>query len=287
MLWEEESAHSSGCLPASCSSSNQNVQKSWLTPPTQTQSSAKRASSRYRLKGAEDFSYSFAFFIGAETVNGPNYFGFNSTNEFQETPKSVAANRLHKTGWSVACCGNMLESFSALLFAVSAFQQGAGSIPEVLFSLYTMDSRSFSQRASLIPPRHSEGDLSDWNMLPARPTQTATSLSRRRHFVVVWASVLPAGKWNAQQKKQLVLHRAPNGSDTASDVSPEFYCTFPLCVPYKFSNFLSNNFGGNDKSDFHNHSLGSQCFQWSDKGEIKKALFVLLLRNSNSSNSVC
>lgn len=64
---------------------------------------------------------------------------------------------------------------------------------------------------------------------------------------------------------------------------------FPLSVPYKFSNFLSNAVGGNEKSDLHNHSLGSLCFQSSDKeGEMKKALSVLLHRNStgNGSNTV-
>lgn len=119
----------------------------------------------------------------------------------------------------------MLELFSALLFAVR-FQHGAGSIPEVR---YTIASHSFSQRASLILP-HSEGELSDWNMLPARVTQTVTSLSRRRHFVVVWASVLPAGRWNAKKNPSWCCAAPQRATPTASDVSPEVYYIFLLLI---------------------------------------------------------
>lgn len=122
----------------------------------------------------------------------------------------------------MAGCSYMLELFSALSFAVR-FQQGAGSIPKVLFSLYTIASHSFSQRASLILP-HSEGDLSHWNMLPARVTRTATSLSRRRHFCGGLSFCVTGREMKCIAKKTSWCCAAPlRVPPTASDVSPEIY----------------------------------------------------------------
>lgn len=156
----------------------------------------------------------------------------------------------------------MLESFSALLF-FSEVSAGAGSIPEGFFFLYLIASLSFPQRTSLILP-HSEGDPSDWNMLPVRMMRPVTSLSLWKHFVVGWASVLPAGKLNAQSKRLACLSRSRRQATAFSiEIIPSFH-SWPENLKLSFKSCRRKW----KWKDLHNHSLGYfSSFQWSPESD--------------------
>lgn len=155
------------------------------------------------------------FFIGAETVNGPNYFGINSTN------------RLHKTGSSMACCGYMLESFSALLFAVR-FQQGAGSIPEVLFSaLY--DSITQFSTACLSNPAPLRRRSIRLEYVACESDSNSDLIVPSEALCGGLSFCVTSREMKCIANKQLVLHCASNGH-THSQRSVAWYLRYSLFV---------------------------------------------------------